>query len=103
LKFFRDIHNLWQTIERDLKEVLDPHYYSKKYQRMRDHNARLRSENKINANTYKDERTGKMSLIIPLIKPNYALEKKKMTRKTAKVNYECKLFFLLNIKLSYYS
>jgi hypothetical protein len=86
---------LWQTIERDLKEVLDPHYYRKKYQNMSEHNAKLRRENKINANTYIDERTGKMSLKIPLIKPSYGMEKK-MTRKTAKVNYECKKFLFKN-------
>lgn len=87
---------MWQTIERDLKEVLDPHYYRKKYENMSELNAKLRRENKINANTYVDEKTGRISLKIPLIKPNYGFEKK-MTRKTAKVNYECNKFIFKNI------
>ena len=59
-------------------------------------NAKLRRENKINANTYVDEKTGRISLKIPLIKPNYGFEKK-MTRKAAKVNYECNKFIFKNI------
>lgn len=103
----QDINNLWQVIERDLKEVLDPHYYMKKYKKIKAENEDFKKKaekakgipEEINLNIQpaasnhsQHNQNHKLSIKAgQILKPmNYSIEKKKNLRKTFKDKYESK-------------
>jgi hypothetical protein len=103
---------LWQLIDRDLKEVLDPHYYAKKYDKIKQQNLiksktytkdeffknakKLVTDNIRSSDTIKTEKNETNSKLNSknVTKPGHTLDKKKQQRKSSKFegNFNLKIY-----------
>jgi hypothetical protein len=98
------------VIERDLKEVLDPHYYAKQYQKVKEDNQKKRIKKNqksndssgiehtpqplekersgVNLTTSNQNQRNKTSVKMK----STSLDKKKNNKRNNKDKYDCKLF-----------
>ena len=90
--------NLWNNIENDLNEVLDPHFHKKKYEKMTILNKKVKPVESVISQvlSFKDspqnlvkKYSSKLSMKNMPIKPIVSIDRKKLTRRTTKNANEC--------------